>query len=107
MRDIRSMLKSGSIALIMEAFEVVTDHFPTHLDSNARYAGTTSFLFLNNRMLLSWYDREQRFKLMEFVGFGKLPPTAFIQLLADRSVVAKWLPLRLHRFTLSLKWLQP
>ena len=105
MRDIRSMLKSGSIALIMEAFEVVTDHFPTHLESNARYAGTTSFLFLNNRMLLSWYDREQRFKSMKFVGFGKLPPTAFIQLLADRSVVAKWLPLRLHRFTLSLKWL--
>jgi|GEM_PF-863475 len=65
-KDINSMLKLGGLALITEGFGVVADYHPTHLQSNLKYSHKTAFLFLKNKMRLSWYSKHSLFKPMEF-----------------------------------------
>lgn len=57
-RDINSMLKTSGIAIITEAFSAVFDVFPTHLKSNLKFANQTPFLFLEKKMLMTWYSQK-------------------------------------------------
>lgn len=89
-RDMRSMLKDGGIALVTESFGLVFQQFPTHLHTNARYAGRTSFLFLRNKMMLSWYH-DPSFRPMEFIALTNLRARTVIPLFQDRKVVVGWI----------------
>ena len=84
-RDIYSMLNTGGIALITEAFGDIGNNLPTHLAVNAKYDGLTPFMFLKHGMLLSsWYDRWLR--PMEFSKIQNPSPLNFRHLLKDRVV---------------------
>ena len=91
--DIRSMLKIGGIALITEAFADLTDNLPTHLESNRKFKGKTSFMFLKHGMVLSWYA--PFFKPMEFTKQeeGSLKDYFFIW--KDRNVIVEYISGRL------------
>lgn len=87
-RDINLMLKTSGIAIITEAFAAVFDNFPTHLKSNLKFANQTPFLFLQNKMLLTWYSQKSffEFKPMEFVKQEKISLSDFISLLKDAKI---------------------
>lgn len=87
-KDIYSMLKIGGIALITEAFIAVFDNFPTHLQSNLKFANKTPFLFLNSGMMLSWYSQKSffKFKPMEFTKLEKPSIINYLSLLKDANV---------------------
>jgi 2-polyprenyl-3-methyl-5-hydroxy-6-metoxy-1,4-benzoquinol methylase len=90
-RDIYSWLKIGGIALITEAFARVDNIHPTHLAANAKYDGTTPFMFFKHGMLLSWYNRKYWFKPMEFVKLEKSSLLSANKLLKDPVVRGKYL----------------
>lgn len=103
-RDTNSMLKTGGIALVTEGFGAISGELPTHLGTNAKYAGDTPFLFLKNGMLLSWYSKDPAFKPMEFVKIEGTSIRDFMRLFRDRNVVAGWFKpkmLRLYRWCKS------
>jgi 2-polyprenyl-3-methyl-5-hydroxy-6-metoxy-1,4-benzoquinol methylase len=87
-RDINLMLKTDGIAIITEAFSAVYDNFPTHLKSNLKFANQTPFIFLQNKMLLTWYSQKSfyKFKPMEFVKQEKISLPDFISLLKDAKI---------------------
>jgi 2-polyprenyl-3-methyl-5-hydroxy-6-metoxy-1,4-benzoquinol methylase len=87
-RDINSMLKTSGIAIITEAFSAVYDVFPTHLKSNLKFANQTPFLFLQKKMLMTWYSQKTffKFKPMEFVKKEKISIKDFIFLLKDAKI---------------------
>jgi 2-polyprenyl-3-methyl-5-hydroxy-6-metoxy-1,4-benzoquinol methylase len=87
-RDINSMLKTSGIAIITEAFSAVYDVFPTHLKSNLKFANQTPFLFLEMKMLMTWYSQKSffQFKPMEFVKQEKISLKDFISLLKDAKI---------------------
>ncbi len=87
-RDINLMLKNSGIAIITEAFSAVYDNFPTHLKSNLKFVNQTPFIFLQNKMLLSWYSKKSffKFKPMEFVKQQKISLPDFIFLLKDAKI---------------------
>ena len=87
-RDINLMLTSYGIAIITEAFSAVYDNFPTHLKSNLKFANQTPFIFLQNKMLLTWYSQKSlyKFKPMEFVKKEKISLPDFISLLKDAKI---------------------
>lgn len=88
-RDIAATLKPGGIALITEAFDGVTDDYPTHLESNLRYAGKTPFLFRKAKMALTWYSRETSFKPMEFTKRKRITVADRMRLLRDPRVMTR------------------
>jgi SAM-dependent methyltransferase len=88
-RDIASTLKPDGIALITEAFDGVTDDYPTHLKSNLRFAGKTPFMFARANMALTWYSRETTFKPMEFVKRSRISLADRMRLLRDVRVVTR------------------
>jgi 2-polyprenyl-3-methyl-5-hydroxy-6-metoxy-1,4-benzoquinol methylase len=90
-RDIYSRLKMGGIALITEAFGRVDNIHPTHLATNAKYDGTTAFMFFKQGLVLSWYDRTYWFKPMEFVKLEKVSPLRLNRLLRDKVIRGKYL----------------
>ncbi|MBR8835698.1 MAG: methyltransferase domain-containing protein [Stigonema ocellatum SAG 48.90 = DSM 106950] len=104
-RDISSMLKNGGIAMITEAFEAVSDNFPTHLQSNLKFADQTPFLFLQSGMLLSWYSQKSfyKFKPMEFSKLEKLSVSDYLSLLRDPTVIKPYLNRKFSNFKLSVK----
>jgi 2-polyprenyl-3-methyl-5-hydroxy-6-metoxy-1,4-benzoquinol methylase len=102
-RDISLMMRSGGIALITEAFEYVSNTFPTHLETNAKYAGRTPFMFLKNNMLLSWYSKDPAFRPMEFTRLERFSARALSSLLLDRAVVIDWLRHRVRRLKSSVR----
>lgn len=81
--DMRSMLKTGGIALVTDAFDRNGASFPTHLASNARYAHRTPYLFLRRGLVLSWYSKETAFKPMEYTKVRKTSPRDLARLVAD------------------------
>jgi SAM-dependent methyltransferase len=87
-RDINSMLKTSGIAIITEAFSAVYDVFPTHLKSNLKFSNRTPFLFLQKKMLMTWYSQKTffQFKPMEFVKKDKISLKDFISLLKDAKI---------------------
>lgn len=87
-RDINFMLKPDGIAIITEAFSAVFDNFPTHLKSNLKFVNQTPFIFLQNKMLLTWYSQKSffKFKPMEFVKKEKISLPDFISLLKDAKI---------------------
>lgn len=90
-RDMSSMLKLGGMALVTEAFEYISDNFVTHLETNLKYAGRTPFLFLKNRMMLSWYSKQPLFRPMEFIRVEKQASAAdFVALLTNRDIRHGW-----------------
>jgi SAM-dependent methyltransferase len=95
-RDIRTLLKGGGIALITEGFGALDQRYPTHLASNERFSGRTQFLFLDQRLVLSWYSRDPLFKPMEFVKAETVSRRDRLRLWADRAVVAIRLGSRLR-----------
>lgn len=54
-KKIYSVLKKDGIVLLTESFNGVTPNFPTHLESNIKYAFRTPFLFLKNKLYLTYY----------------------------------------------------
>jgi SAM-dependent methyltransferase len=90
-RDIRTLLKLGGIALITEDFGDIFAYLPTHLKSSAGLLGKTPFLFLNHQMALSWYSQDDLFKPYEFVRVQKVSARDVAQLLADPHVRARFL----------------
>lgn len=95
-RDMRSMLKVGGIALVTEAFEMVTDEYPTHLGSNTKYTGKTPFLFFRNGLLLSWYDLNPDMRPMEFTKLERTSLRDLRRLLADGNVRRQYVFSRLR-----------
>jgi 2-polyprenyl-3-methyl-5-hydroxy-6-metoxy-1,4-benzoquinol methylase len=85
-KDISSMLKTGGIALITEDFGDIVDYLPTHLDVSSKFQGKTPFLFLENRMVLSWYSRDELFKPCEFVRVKRVSAKDVLSLLRDDNV---------------------
>ena len=90
-RDIASVLKVGGIALITEDFGDIVARLPTHLKSNSKYVGQTPFLFLRNKMMLSWYNRQALFKPMEFVKKGKNSAGNWFSLMCDYNIRSSFL----------------
>lgn len=85
-KDISQMLRTGGIALITDDFGDITHHLPTHLKTNAKYLGQTPFLFLKQKMALSWYSTQTLFKPMEFVKVTKISLRNWFSLLHDHNV---------------------
>ncbi|MCV3212695.1 class I SAM-dependent methyltransferase [Plectonema radiosum NIES-515] len=87
-RDINSMLKTSGIAIITEAFSAVYDIFPTHLKSNLKFANQAPFIFLQKKMLLTWYSQKSffKFKPMEFVKKERISLKDFISLFKDAKI---------------------
>ncbi len=85
-KEIRSMLKAGGIALITEDFGDIAARLPTHLKATSKFMGETPFLFLKHGMLLSWYSQETLFKPFEFVKVEKASFKDWLHLVKDRNV---------------------
>jgi 2-polyprenyl-3-methyl-5-hydroxy-6-metoxy-1,4-benzoquinol methylase len=90
-RDIALALKDGGIALITEDFGDIIARLPTHLKANSKYLGQTPFLFLQNKMMLSWYSRKTLFKPMEFVKSGKVSTVDRLTLMRDFNIRSSFL----------------
>ncbi|WP_414581369.1 class I SAM-dependent methyltransferase [Scytonema sp. PCC 10023] len=104
-RDISLMLKIGGIALITEAFDAVSDNFPTHLQSNFKFANKTPFLFLKSGMLLSWYSQKTlfKFKPMEFTKLEKPSIMNYISLFRDGKISKPYLNKKMSGLKLAVK----
>lgn len=89
--DIASALKVGGIALITEDFGDIIARLPTHLKSNSKYLGRTPFLFLQNNMLLTWYNRQTLFKPMEYVKRKKVSAGDLFSLMRDYNIRSSFL----------------
>jgi SAM-dependent methyltransferase len=85
-KDISSTLKTGGIALITEDFGDIIARLPTHLRINTQYLGKSPYLFLKNKMRLSWYSQETLFKPMEFVKVNKVSARDWFSLVRDLNV---------------------
>lgn len=90
-QDIHSALKVGGIAIITEDFGDLASYLPTHLRSSAKYFGAAPFLFLKNRMVLSWYSKHQLFKPFEFIKTQKVTARSWIALVLDYHVRSLYL----------------
>lgn len=90
-RDIASTLKMGGIALITEDFGDIIPRLPTHLKASSKFLGQTPFLFLRNKMMLSWYSRQTLFKPMEFVKTRKVSTRDWFSLMRDFNVRGSFL----------------
>jgi SAM-dependent methyltransferase len=86
-QDINSMLKKGGLALITEGFGVVADYHPTHLQSNLKYSHKTVFIFLQNKMRLSWYSKHSLFKPMEFTKVDHQSILDLFRLVGDINIL--------------------
>ncbi|MBW4480158.1 MAG: class I SAM-dependent methyltransferase [Tolypothrix brevis GSE-NOS-MK-07-07A] len=98
-RDINSMLKTSGIAIITEAFSAVYDVFPTHLKSNLKFANQTPFIFLEKKMLMTWYSQKTffQFKPMEFVKKEKISLKDFIFLLKDAKIRRSYIGAKIRK----------
>ena len=108
-QDIASVLKIQGIALITEDFGDIIDRLPTHLKANSRYLGQTPFLFLKNKMLLSWYSQQTIFKPMEFVKIKNISAGDWFSLIHDFNVRSLFLSkyfVKLARFIEKLAYLK-
>lgn len=90
-QDIAATLKPGGIALITEDFGDIIPRLPTHLKTSAKYQGRTPFLFLKNRMMLSWYSQKTLFKPMEFVKKSKVSVRDWLTLMRDYHIRSTFL----------------
>ncbi len=97
-RDIGRMLKGGGIALITEDFGDLAPHLPTHLRLSKKLAGTTPFLFLDAKMVLSWYSLNPPLKPMEFTRVDSVSTKDRWRLWRDPHVRGMYL----HTFAHSL-----
>ncbi|BAY43153.1 ubiquinone biosynthesis O-methyltransferase [Scytonema sp. HK-05] len=104
-RDISLMLRIGGIALITEAFGAVSDNFPTHLQSNLKFANKTPFLFLKSGMLLYWYSQKTffKFKPMEFTKLEKPSIMNSISLFRDDNIRKPYLDKKKSELKLAVK----
>jgi SAM-dependent methyltransferase len=93
-RDLARMLKPGGVALITEDFGNLADRLPTHLRSSAHLSGRTPFLFLTQRMVLSWSSPTLPFKPMEFVKVDRVSLAHRWRLWRDYRIRGAYL----HRF---------
>jgi SAM-dependent methyltransferase len=90
-QDISLMLKVGGIALITEDFDDIVDRLPTHLKTNLKFVGKTPFLFLKNKMFLSWYSQQPLFKPMEFVKLTNVSIADWLHLARDFHVRSNYI----------------
>ncbi|MGO9579177.1 MAG: class I SAM-dependent methyltransferase [Desulfobaccales bacterium] len=90
-RDLFRLLKENGVVLITEAFAYIVDRHPTHLASNAIYAGRTPFLFNKEGFRLSWYSKSPLFKPMEFTKSDLYGKQEYINLLRDKYVIRAFL----------------
>ncbi len=90
-KDFFFMLQPGGIALITEDFGDIVHHLPTHLKTNLKYVGQTPFIFLKNKMLLSWYSNQTLFKPMEFVKLTTNSLDNWLALIGDYNIRSSFL----------------
>jgi len=90
-KDISLMLRPGGIALITESFGAILPNLPTHLAANAKYHGTTPFLFARYGLRLTWYSKNPLFKPMEFTKIENPGLLDWLRLVKDRNVRNLWL----------------
>lgn len=102
-REIGTMLKPQGIALITEDFGDFAPHLPTHLRVSAHLEGTTPFLFLAQRMVLTWYGRVLPFKPMEFVKVDRVGLADRWRLWRDPRVRGAYLDRPMSRLTRRLE----
>jgi SAM-dependent methyltransferase len=86
---IRQVLRTGGIALITESFSSVSPDFPTHLRSNARFAGRTPLLFLEQNLLMSFFNTNPwlRFRPMEFTKRERITFGERLKVIANKLVL--------------------
>lgn len=94
-RDIARILRPGGIALVTEAFGLISPYLPTHLASNSRFDGLTPFQFLRHGMLASWY-RFPSFKPMEYVK-TETGLKNYLSLLLEHRLLYRWILGRLRK----------
>lgn len=103
--ELGSMLRTGGIALITEDFGDLDDHLPTHLRVSCKYVGRTPFLFLAERMVLTWYGRTVPFKPMEFVKVERVRVADRWKLWRDARVRGAFLGRYVNHLTRRLEQL--
>jgi SAM-dependent methyltransferase len=86
---IRQVLRTGGIALVTESFGSVSPNFPTHLRSNARFAGRTPLLFLERNLLLTFFNTNPWlcFRPMEFTKRERISVRERLRVIANRLVL--------------------
>jgi 2-polyprenyl-3-methyl-5-hydroxy-6-metoxy-1,4-benzoquinol methylase len=93
------VLKPGGIALASDAFETVNASFPTHLASNYDYRDTTPYLFLRHGLALTWTNRVDWNKPMEFARVALTPSARYRRAVLDGGIrKAVWLLIRRGRW---------
>jgi len=90
MSDIAAFLRPGGITLVTEAFGSLGPQYPTHLRASLRLRGKTPFLFLARGLALTWYERADRFKPMEFTKRDDGRIRRLLALFADQLVMRTW-----------------
>lgn len=83
-RDMSVMLKTGGIALITEGFGSVSAQFPTHLRSNAKFAGALTLMCLRSSLLLTWSSSAPPRRPMEFTRTEHVRSRDALRLLLHR-----------------------
>ncbi len=99
---IQRSLKQGGIALITESFAAVTKEFLTHLKSNLRYAYLTHWLFIRQKLILSYYPKDfPKGRPMEFVKVEHLSFATMLKLLKfslNRDIIVPLIKTHIKRF---------
>jgi SAM-dependent methyltransferase len=90
-REMGAALKVGGIAIVTEDFGDLAGHLVTHLKSSARYLGAAPFLFLKQKMALTWYSRDELFKPYEFVKVERVSTGDWWRLVRSYDVRSNFL----------------
>ena len=92
-KDISIFLRIGGIALITESFGAIQPNFPTHLKSNLKFAGRTPFLFLENNLVLSYFNQDSflLFRPMEFVKKDKISIRDYMKVILNKPILKSYL----------------
>lgn len=102
--DMAKVLKPGGIALITEAFKALEANHPTHLVSNARFDGTTPFLFLEHGFKLTWTSFKPSMKPMEFTRIGGKTFMETIRLFTQFKIFRRWISGRFRYWKQKKRW---
>jgi SAM-dependent methyltransferase len=91
MATMAGLLKLGGIALISEAFDTMSEGFPTHLATGFALRDTTRFLFLRHGLVYRWTNRTLPDKPMEYERRNLSYLARVWTMLRVRSILRAWL----------------
>lgn len=101
--DMAAFVKPNGIALITESFEAVIPSYPTHLESNLRYARRTPLMFLKAGMVMTYFNDAPMMKFRPTEFMKKVPLTradrmsVILNRHVHRPVVKRWLERNLRK----------